>query len=37
VASVLVGARSPAEVEQALRWFAQPIPAELWPALRGAP
>ena len=37
VASVLVGARSPAEVEQALRWFAQPIPPELWPALRGAP
>jgi D-threo-aldose 1-dehydrogenase len=37
VVSVLVGARSPAEVEQALRWFAQPIPPELWPALRGAP
>jgi D-threo-aldose 1-dehydrogenase len=37
VASVLVGARSPAEVEQALRWFAQPIPPELWPALRGVP
>jgi D-threo-aldose 1-dehydrogenase len=35
VASVLVGARSPAEVEQARRWFAQPIPPELWPALRG--
>jgi D-threo-aldose 1-dehydrogenase len=33
VASVLVGARSPAEVEQALRWFALPIPPELWPAL----
>jgi len=34
VASVLVGARSPAEVEQALRWFAQPMPEEFWPALR---
>ena len=37
VASVLIGARSPAEVEQALRWFAQPIPQELWQALRSAP
>jgi D-threo-aldose 1-dehydrogenase len=36
VASVLVGARSAAELEQALRWFAQPIPAELWKGLRGA-
>ena len=34
VASVLVGARSPAEVEQALRWFALPIPTELWEELR---
>jgi D-threo-aldose 1-dehydrogenase len=33
VASVLAGARSPAEVEQAVRWFAQPIPAQLWEAL----
>jgi D-threo-aldose 1-dehydrogenase len=36
VASVLVGARSPVEVEQAQRWFALPIPSELWEALRGA-
>jgi len=27
----------PTEVEQALRWFAQPIPGELWEALRDAP
>ena len=37
VASVLVGARSPAEVEQALRWFALRIPPELWPELRSVP
>jgi len=36
VASVLVGARSPSEVAQALAWFRLPIPGELWEELRGA-
>ncbi len=36
VATVLVGARSAAEVAQALRWFALPVPKELWEELRSA-
>lgn len=34
VASVLVGARSPAELEQCRDWFSQPIPNALWEKLR---
>ena len=37
VTSVLVGARSSAEVEQARSWFAQPIPRELWEDLLSVP
>lgn len=33
VASVLVGARSPAEVEDNLRMYAYPIPDALWEEL----
>jgi len=32
-ASVVVGARSAAEIRQAAAWFRQPIPAEFWSAL----
>lgn len=34
VVSLLVGARSPAEVEQALLWLHAPIPGELWEVLK---
>lgn len=34
VATVLTGARAPAEVEENVRLFATPIPRELWDALR---
>ena len=34
ISSLIVGARSPAQMEQNVRWFEAPVPPEFWNALK---